>query len=69
MKVTHYVCPSDIVPRCDFKNKRACEDTIRYIQRMPNCKQSCHEFSNPIYLPYLEREIQDYQRLLKNYAH
>jgi hypothetical protein len=35
---------------------------------MRNCKQSCHEFLNPIYLPYLEKEIQDYQKLLKNYA-
>ena len=68
MQVNHYVCPSDRIPYLDRDGKRACEDTITYVPKMPNCRQSCHEFLNPIYLPYIEREIYQYQDLLKNYV-
>lgn len=68
MKVNHYVCPSDPIPYIDRYGKRECEDTITYVPKMPNCRQSCHEFLNPIYLPYLKDEIADYQKLLENYV-
>ncbi|MBS0623525.1 MAG: RHS repeat protein [Verrucomicrobia bacterium] len=68
MKVNHYVCPSDRIPYIDRSGKRACEDTITYVPKMSNCRQSCHEFLNPIYLPYIEKEIQNYQKILKNYV-
>ena len=69
MQVNHYVCPSDPITYIDWKGKRTCKDTIIYVPRMPKCKQSCHEFLNPIYLPHIEKEIYEYQELLKNYAH
>lgn len=69
MQVNHYVCPSDVITYRDYKGKRECENTIIYVPKMRGCKQSCHEFLNPIYLPYIEKEIQNYQKLLKNYAH
>ncbi len=67
MKVTHYVCPSDPIPQIDYINKRNCEDTIIYVPKIPNSRQWCHEFSNPIYGPYMEREIKYYQNLLNDY--
>lgn len=68
MQVNHYVCPSDAIPYRDYKGKRESRDTITYVPKMRGCKQSCHEFLNPIYLPYIEKEIQNYQQLLKNYV-
>ena len=64
MQVNHYVCPSDRIPYIDRDGKRACEDTITYVPKMPNCRQSCHEFLNPIYLPYIEDEIQKLSKSL-----
>lgn len=68
MQVTHYVCPSDLIPYIDSEGKKACEDTIIYVPRMHNCKQSCHEFLNPIYAPYLKSDIEKYQALLQKYV-
>lgn len=68
MTVKHYVCPSDPIPYIDRAGKRACKDTIIYVPKNPNCRQSCHEFLNPIYLSYVKDEIENYQKLLKNYA-
>ncbi len=67
--VAHYVCDSDPITYLDRKGRRECEDTIVHIKRMPGVRQSCHEFLNPIYLPHLEREISDYNELLKKYEH
>ena len=68
MKVTHYVCRSDPVTWIDRKGKQACKDTIIYVPRNRKAKQSCHEFLNPIYSNYIQREIYKYQDLLQNYA-
>ena len=68
MKVTHYTCPSDRIAMNDKEGRRACVDTITYVPKTPKCKQSCHEFLNPIYLPYIQQEIDKYQELLKEYV-
>ena len=68
MQVNHYVCPSDDVPNIDRKGRRECRDTITYIPKMQNCKQSCHEFLNPIYLPYIQEEIRNYQAEIQKYV-
>jgi hypothetical protein len=62
MKVIHYVYPLDLTTYFEQKGKEACEDP------QPDCKQECHEL-NPIYFPYIEKEIIDYQDLLKDYDH
>ncbi|MCH9628225.1 MAG: hypothetical protein S4CHLAM2_18810 [Chlamydiales bacterium] len=67
-QVNHYVCPSDAITYLDCKGRQECEGTTTYVPRIRHSKQSCHEFSNPIYLPYIENEIQNYQKILKRYG-
>jgi hypothetical protein len=67
-QVRHYACDSDIVTYIDFAGRKAHKETIVHIKRDPMIKQSGHEFLNPIYLPHIKAEIEEYQNLLKNYA-
>lgn len=68
-KVTHYVCDSDPVTYLDLKGRQRYKDTIVHIKRDPNIKQSCHQFLNPIYLPYIKKEVEKYEEILKHYDH
>lgn len=69
MQVTHYVCDSDPVTYFDYKGRQKYKDTIVHIKRDPNIKQSCHEFLNPIYLPYIKDEVKRYHELLQTWDH
>jgi hypothetical protein len=69
MRVTHYVCDSDPITYLDYKGRQRYKETIIHIKRDPGIRQHCHEFSNPIYLPYVKEEIKSYKALLKNYGY
>ena len=69
MQVTHYVCDSDPITYLDPKGRQKYAETIVHIKRDPRSKQSCHEFLNPIYLPHIKYEIEQYKDFIKNYGY